>query len=158
MQAVDPHWRQSEESSWQYPWRKHVSLLERPELINKWCPVSSSQSQKEEQPWFVLDKSSQHNPVFILDCFLDDIPCSSKLHAFIVSLLFFIFPEKPQNHSEITERTAMVPAPFVALSCDSGSIHSRSQKTTENSDRVFWVFLATLESNPISQLHAAVPK
>lgn len=36
------HWRRAENSGWLSPWRKHVSLLERPELINKWCPVSSS--------------------------------------------------------------------------------------------------------------------
>lgn len=42
------HWRRSEENSWLSPWRKHVSLLERPELINKLCPVSSSLSHRRK--------------------------------------------------------------------------------------------------------------
>lgn len=54
------------ESSWKSPWKKLASLLEQPELINKWCCVSSSQSQTQEVPWFVLENGAPHSTVFIL--------------------------------------------------------------------------------------------
>ena len=46
--AIKCHRRCTENSSRRYPWRMHVSLLERPELVNKWCPVSSSLPHRKE--------------------------------------------------------------------------------------------------------------
>lgn len=152
------HWRRTENSSWLYPWRKHVSLLERPELINKWCPcLFQSTTQKEELPWYVLEDSTQHNTVYILPHSSVYIPCLLKLDTFIGFQAVFQAPR--QAFGKISETTAFVPMPFGSLSCDSGSIRSCSQTTTKSRDRgFFFFFLATLTPNPISQWHAAVPK
>lgn len=70
----------TEDSSWLSPWRKHVSLLERPDLINKWCPVSSSLSHRMRS---CLELSWKMVPNTILCLFSpppsDDIGVFSKL-------------------------------------------------------------------------------
>lgn len=108
------HGRRTEESSRLSPWRKHVSLLERPELINKWWLVSSSLSHRGKSCLDLFQKT-------VPSAFSLLVPCSLKQDAFIGFCGLF----------------SKFPVSLASPSCDSIAIHSNRHKTSERGDRGF---------------------